>query len=709
MNEGFCKETEQGCCDSLSAKPKDLPKLGKEGTNSPDRQEWQGQPITSLVYLLSLRLPHTNHIFFRGPRNTKAYILFLLIRFSCRFIQVLFQQLSGHTHQMFRPTLSVLNWSFRSRSSFVLTRAISTFSPSDHAVLEPVDKKIPNYLKNLASQQRMRELSFTPNDPRERRKKKARSRKDTWDAGEDSEKNLQTDVDSLLEKSRRERGASSEELAGERLNTRKNLPEFGTEIELTVSEISSGGDGLALSEDGNRVYVVPFTVPGDKALVKVVNHKSNYSISDFIKVIEAGPQRDDTQIKCQYFGQCSGCQLQMLSYKDQLEHKKKVVEKAYANYSGLIPEVIPTIGDTFPSPLQYGYRTKLTPHFGMGGRFKRSSPKTPLTEVPPIGFNIKNRGTNMDIEDCPLGTEIVRRGFKKERKRVAENISNYNQGATILLRESTRRIPKSEFTRAASTDLDDVIYNTDHPDYVEEKRYVMDHNGYVVEYVDDFELRNKAGAFFQNNNSILSGFTEYMRQQVHPKERKEGEKPIKYLIDAYSGCGLFTVALSKMFKSSLGIDIDQHSIINARENAKKNNLPNTGFAAADASLLFEKVPYPSDETVIVIDPPRKGCSKDFLDQLLEFGPRRIAYVSCNVHTQARDVGYLVQGDSSRDIRYDIESIRGFDFFPQTGHVEGLAILNRVPKPSASSSSSSAAVAAVDTVGNTETTSVEKEA
>jgi tRNA (uracil-5-)-methyltransferase len=135
-----------------------------------------------------------------------------------------------------------------------------------------------------------------------------------------------------------------------------------------------------------------------------------------------------------------------------------------------------------------------------------------------------------------------------------------------------------------------------------------------------------------------------------------------------------------MFRSSLGIDIDVHSIDNARENAKLNNLPNTGFAAADATLLFQKVPYPPDQTLIVIDPPRKGCSKDFLRQLLEYGPRRIAYVSCNVHTQARDVGYLVQNDSPNGVRYDIESIRGFDFFPQTGHVEGLAILNKVQRP-----------------------------
>ena len=79
---------------------------------------------------------------------------------------------------------------------------------------------------------------------------------------------------------------------------------------------------------------------------------------------------------------------------------------------------------------------------------------------------------------------------------------------------------------------------------------------------------------------------------------------------------------------------------------------------------------------MVIDPPRKGCDESFLKQLLNFGPRRVVYVSCNVHTQARDVGVLVRGMDGPGTRYEIESLRGFDFFPQTSHVEGVAVLSR---------------------------------
>ena len=498
---------------------------------------------------------------------------------------------------------------------------------------------------------------------------------------------MQIDIDRLIRQNQREAN-------GETQPEQVVLPERFSEIEVDISELSSTGDGLGLSHDGRHVYVVPFTVPGDKALVKVVRHHPplNYSMTDFIKVLSPGPQRNDAGIGCKYFGQCSGCQLQMLSYEDQLAHKKRIVEKAYANFSGLIPEMIPAVDETFGSPLQYEYRTKLTPHFlAPGGGRRRRAPRDQAepVEVPPIGYTFKNRKMDMDIEDCPLGTDIVRRGLKTERKRVADNIQKYTKGATLLMRESTIRIPKDRAdnvpaeehiepqpdAKGRTAESGDVI-RVEKENYIQEKRCITDHNATSIEYIDDYIFTNKAGAFFQNNNSILSGFTEYIREHALPPGNDQDPKPIKYLLDAYSGSGLFTITLSPLFKSSLGVDVDPHSIASARDNARDNNLPNTGFAANDAATLFKDVPYPPDQTLLVIDPPRKGCSEDFLKQLLQFGPRRVVYVSCNVHTQARDVAVMVNGDANLNIRYDIESIRGFDFFPQTGHVEGVAILNR---------------------------------
>ncbi|KAJ5106967.1 hypothetical protein N7456_003642 [Penicillium angulare] len=504
---------------------------------------------------------------------------------------------------------------------------------------------------------------------------------------------LQADIDRLLKQNRPEQPEQEGENGSP---PPPSLPETFTEIDVTISEISSTGDGLALSENKDHVFMVPFTVPGDKVRVKVIRHFEQlcYSMTDFLSVIEPGPKRNDSLIGCKYFTKCSGCQLQMMSYDDQLEHKRRIVEKAYANFSGLIPELVPAIGETFASPMQYGYRTKLTPHFAQGGgRKKHGDDQEPQeVKVPPIGFTYKGRRADLDIEDCPLGTDIVRSGLKSERKRVAENIRSYKKGATLLMRESTSRVPKDASTTDSTTngtnglvstsgaDTGDVI-RIERENYIEEKRCITDNNATSVEYVDDYVFSNKAGAFFQNNNSILSGFTEFIRSQALPAGNDKDPRPIKYLLDAYSGSGLFTITLSPIFKSSLGVDVGVDSINSARENARANNLPSTGFAAADAAVLFKDVPYPADQTLLVIDPPRKGCSEDFLEQLLSFKPRRVVYVSCNVHTQARDVAVMVQGDETKNVRYEIESVRGFDFFPQTGHVEGVAILNRAEFPS----------------------------
>jgi tRNA (uracil-5-)-methyltransferase len=465
----------------------------------------------------------------------------------------------------------------------------------------------------------------------------------------------------------------------------EQLPEKFSEIEVKVVEISSTGDGLALHPPTNRIYVVPFSVPGDIVKAKVITHfpRENYSMADFISVVEPSPLRDDSRISCKYFSKCSGCQFQMLDYPTQLEHKKSIVEKAYKNFSQLPPELVPAILDTIGSPLQYGYRTKLTPHFDgpPGYRSKanrRSNHKATFEEVPEIGFMQKGQRRTLDIEDCPIGTDAVRMGMKRERKRVAEELDRYQKGATILLRESTKRIHKDGAKEQEEVETPPDTIKVTTPEFTDFKTCITDNNGTATEYIDNFVFTSIAGSFFQNNNSILPVFTQYIREHALPPAGSPDAPKIQYLIDAYSGSGLFTITLSSLFKSSTGIDISSASIISARQNAELNKLDASrcSFMAADASKLFKSVTYPKDETVVVIDPPRKGCDEDFLNQLLKFGPKRVVYVSCNVHTQARDVGVLVKG-AANGTKYTIESLRGFDFFPQTGHVEGVAVLNRV--------------------------------
>ncbi|KAF2120601.1 S-adenosyl-L-methionine-dependent methyltransferase [Lophiotrema nucula] len=471
------------------------------------------------------------------------------------------------------------------------------------------------------------------------------------------------------------------------------LPERLSEIEVEIKEISSTGDGLGFMKDSasKQVYVVPFTAPGDSVTAKVFKHlpKERYSMADFVKVNAPSSHRYESLVKCPYFASCSGCQFQMLPYDYQLAHKKTIVEKAYKNFSNLPPELIPAIGDTIGSPLQYGYRTKLTPHFDGPPDSRRSDGrngiKRSFKEVPPIGFMKKGTRITIDIEDCPIGTDAVRKGNARERKRVADTISKFGKGATLLLRENTERIPKAEFDAAeVEREVPDAVIE-DRGEHIHLKTCVTDQNAKSTEYIDDFQFVNPAGSFFQNNNSILPKFTQYIREHILPSSSSSTQPKTKHLIDAYSGSGLFTITLSSLFKTSLGIDISPASITSANNNAALNNLPpeRAKFIAADAAALFASITTPAEETVVMIDPPRKGCDESFLRQLVRYGPARIVYVSCNVHTQARDVGVLVGGMKGVDGGkgdgvgcYTIESLVGFDFFPQTGHVEGVAVLRR---------------------------------
>jgi len=548
------------------------------------------------------------------------------------------------------------------------------------------------------SAQQSRKRGF--NEGRRHFKQNKKQKKDTGVKEGSNEEVLIADVKSLLERC----SINQPETAGSPDHSDKILPEPFTEIDLTISELSSTGDGLAQIPNTSQIAVVPFTAPGDVVTAKIIKHlqDQSYTLTDFVKVVKPSQHRDDTLVQCPYFSRCSGCQFQMLPYSYQLAHKKTIVEKAYQNFCKLPATLIPAVGDTIGSPLQYGYRTKLTPHFdGPPGarRERRAGNKPAWEEVPPIGYMQKGTRKTLDIEDCPIGTDAVRKGLKRERLRVKEELDKYQRGATLLCRESTQRVEKdnaengnahpaqdADTTEQAAAPVlnsreDDDFVIEDLGKHIHRKTCITDQNAVSTEYVDDFRFDNPAGSFFQNNNSILSPFTQYIRDHILPKDQTPETTKITNLIDAYSGSGLFTVTLSSLFNKSIGIDVSASSIKFASRNAELNNLESSSarFLAGDANDIFASIQFPAEETAVVIDPSRKGCDENFLSQLLRFGPARVCYVSCNVHTQARDIGMLVggiPGVNDGEGLYDIESLRGFDFFPQTSHVEGVAILNK---------------------------------
>ncbi|KAG7095191.1 hypothetical protein E1B28_005968 [Marasmius oreades] len=444
---------------------------------------------------------------------------------------------------------------------------------------------------------------------------------------------------------------------------------FHEVVELEVKAICSNGDGLAQSDTVHAppwVVVVPFSLPGERVRVKIFKNNRMHSVADFIEILRPNTElRDDSRVQCRYFSKCGGCQYQMLSYERQLEFKRNVVAKAYKNYSTLIECQIPPIQPTIPSPLQYGYRTKITPHFqAPPSRLDREVLKKEVVDgrVPDwlkIGFNLQGQNKVLDIEECPIATPVLNEALPSVRQNIYETIHTYKKGATLLLRESL-----------------DATGKTDH------KKCITSNHASVRETVGDFTFEYLASSFFQNNNSVLSSLTTYVRDTVFSLYPPDDSSRPTHLIDTYCGSGLFAITLSPYFSSIAGIEISGDSILYANHNARINNIPpeKISFRKGDASDIFQTVSdFPPEKTVMVIDPPRKGCDDAFIQQLLNFRCQLVAYVSCNVHTQARDVGKILKATQGEGTgrRYVLESLSGFDLFPQTAHVESVAIMRLV--------------------------------
>ncbi|KAH6903392.1 tRNA methyltransferase [Coprinopsis sp. MPI-PUGE-AT-0042] len=428
---------------------------------------------------------------------------------------------------------------------------------------------------------------------------------------------------------------------------------FKEEVELEVKLLASNGDGIAVSTTQTRPWavIVPLTLPNEKVRVRIYRNGRLHSLGDLLEVITPNAElRDASRIGCKYFGTCGGCQYQMLSYETQLDLKRTVVVKAFSNYSNLSAEEMPEIQATAPSPLQYRYRTKLTPHFEAPPKNIRNKGAQPIEpQSKPdwlqIGFNRIGTSKVMDIEECPIATDVINTQLTLTRENVVKNIHTYKKGVSLLFRDSLDTSIDESVDRL-SEEFNKHICVTDPKKLVREK-------------VGDWIFQYNGGSFFQNNNAVLPPLTEYVRNAIFPPSATE-PSPLTHLV--------------------AGIELSQDSIRFATRNAELNNISpdKISFRAGNAGEIFAVVrDFPQDQTAVLIDPPRKGCDEFFIKQLLEFEPKTIVYVSCNVHTQARDVGQIMEaGRTGKGPKYRLESVRGFDLFPQTAHVESVAVLHR---------------------------------
>ena len=405
---------------------------------------------------------------------------------------------------------------------------------------------------------------------------------------------------------------------------------YHQEIELSVSTLTNLGLGLGRVElegaDGARKWVVmvAFALPGERVRARVFRNHANYSEADLVEVLQASPHR--VEPRCPLFGRCGGCQYQNLGYAEQLEWKRRQVAELVEHMAGLTLPVSPVIG----SPRPFGYRSKITPHF--------NSPRE--GEELAIGFLRQgNRFDIVDVPRCEIATDAINERLAAERAEIRRRAGEgaFARGSTILLRDAGG------------------VVTTGHEDRIAEE--------IALGPGETLRLGFLARDFFQNNPFILPAFAAYVRDQA----RSSGAR---FLVDAYCGSGLFALASARAFERVAGVEVSESSVAFARENAAASGIGNASFTAGDASSIFSGLEFPAADTVVVIDPPRKGCDAAFLRQLFAYGPLAVVYVSCDPATQMRDLkGFLAEG-------YVASAVQPFDLFPQTRHLECVITLAR---------------------------------
>lgn len=403
--------------------------------------------------------------------------------------------------------------------------------------------------------------------------------------------------------------------------------EYHQEIEVTILSLSNLGVGIARvplddqDDDANGwVVFVPHTLPGEKVLARIFRNDKSHSQADLVKVLVPSPDR--VEPLCPLFGRCGGCQYQHLSYEQQLLWKTRQVEELLEHMAGVHAEVSPAIA----SPKEWAYRSKITPHF-----------KRPRDgKIGDIGFLLAGQRSHLvDVPHCPIAMDEINQAMPRLREQTRANAKSYKKDATLLMRATEGRV------------------ETNHRSPISES--VMTEQGEIT-------FHFLAGDFFQNNPFILPAFTGYVAEKAAGDAR--------YLVDAYCGSGLFSLCLAHKFEQVAGVEVSETAADWARRNAELNGIKNTTFLASSAEHIFADITFPSEQTTVVIDPPRKGCNDEFLSQLFQFSPNKVVYISCNPATQMRDLKEFITAG------YQVSEVQPFDLFPQTRHLECVVILEK---------------------------------
>jgi 23S rRNA (uracil1939-C5)-methyltransferase len=433
----------------------------------------------------------------------------------------------------------------------------------------------------------------------------------------------------------------------------------GEQLEVEVESLAFGGRGLARAE--GMVVFVAGALPGDRVRVEITKAKKRFAEARTVELLAPGPER--IADVCLHGGEpCPGAPLQGLPYERQLAYKSEQVAEALRRIGGLKGFELEPIE---PALEAWRYRNKLEYSFGAGEDGEVA-----------LGFHARGRwDLIVDVEDCMLASERgnAARDEVREWARM-EALAPYDARArrgvlrNLAVREGRRT--EQVQTRLVTTqsrfpkppvDLHTMIEGdsggTDGPTGVlgEER---------LREELCGLKLEMTHGAFFQTNTEMA----ERLYAVAASYAELSGSERV---FDLFCGIGTIGLTMARDAGEVWGLEIVPEAIVDAERNAERNKIENAKFVAGNARTgvrpLLEQAGKPD---VVIVDPPRAGLSQKIVRRLIECEAPRIVYVSCNPTTLAPNAAQL--GEAG----YKLKRVKPVDMFPQTPHIECVALLEK---------------------------------
>jgi 23S rRNA (uracil1939-C5)-methyltransferase len=450
---------------------------------------------------------------------------------------------------------------------------------------------------------------------------------------------------------------------------RAERPRNGAELELTVESLAHGGNGVARL-DGYVVFVQG-AVPGDRVRAVVTKSKRDYGEARAVEVLDPSPDRIAPRAPH------PGASWQVLPYERQLEEKQRQVADALERIGRFTD---PPVRAIVPAVEQWRYRNKLEYSFGEGDDGGLV-----------LGFHRPGRWNDIDdVSDDILAS----RAIDEVRERIKawcreQGLSSYDrrsQGGflrNLVVREGRRSgqiqvrlvTSRGEFEKeqfAATADVHGVLW-TQVESIAETTREgateLLAGKGKLDEELhtsggDTLRFRISSEAFFQTN-------TEMAEVLYGVASELAGLSGRERVFDLYSGIGTIALTLSLQAGEVWGVESVERAVADAMTNARLNGVDNARFYAGDVRTamrpLVEEAGRPD---VVVVDPPRAGLSQKIVRRIIEAEPGRIVYVSCNPTTLAPNARQLAEAG------YALTAVQPVDMFPQTPHIEAVALLER---------------------------------